>query len=166
MKRPLDESTRGLVLGLLPEIRETTQEAKSLDRFDRKELEEIAGSYDNATSGKLAGIVGGIIGAAGGFALTTFVGTTIVITGPAGLVLGAALGVLAMRGRTQLKVERETQKLRIALNEIEARVRQLPPDTPRSVRDALWEEYELQVRRYGQLTRTTNDNSPRLPPAP
>lgn len=131
------------------QLEELNRRGSSLEQFDQKQIEEIAEKYSNKGSSALAGVVGGIIGGSAGIGLGAIATGTLILTGPAGLLLGASLGVLAWRGRRYQHLERETEKLNKALDSLEKRLRLLPRDAPKRVRDLIWEEYTRFIRQYG-----------------
>ncbi len=132
-------------------LKSATGQAERLSDVTRRNIEDVAGQYDRAPSSVLAGIVGGVVGSAGGLALTTVAGTALVVTGPLGLALGAALAILAFRGPRYWSLERSTRKLQLALSLIRGEIATLPDDTPASVKISLWQQYERLMEHYGGI---------------
>jgi Flp pilus assembly protein TadB len=154
---------------LTPELRKKAEvtvhalgEAKGqvqrIAEITREELEQVAERYTHAPSTFLAAIVGGVVGSAGGLALTTFAGTALLVTGPLGLAAGAALAVLAFRGRKHWRLERSSQKLRSAVDLVHAEIAGLTPDAPASVRNNLWQQYDRLMAKYNEIAGDSLDD--------
>src|SRR5262245_7544974 len=92
MRQP--HETREKARAISRAIEGVKRDAHRLKDGSRQELEEVAERYARAPSAFLAGIVGGALGAAGGVGIAALGGGVMVVTGPIGLALGAALGVL------------------------------------------------------------------------
>lgn len=137
---------------------ETKEDAQKVTALSPDQLRKTAEDYDKAPSSVLAGIVGGVIGSAGGFTLTTFTGAALVVSGPIGLAAGVALGVLSFRGRKYLRLERSSQKTRGALDVLRAELAALPADAPPSAKDAIYEEHARLIRKYGDIATDSLDD--------
>jgi hypothetical protein len=146
---------------LTREIEETKRQAEHLEQVEASDIDALADKYSKSSSSFLAGVVGGCVGAAGGIALSTSAGVALVLSGPVGLAAGVALGILAFRGKTYWRLERSTQKAIGAMNMLLAQIRELPPDAPPQVRDALYRQYQELAERYGGIARETLDDRSR-----
>lgn len=113
----------------------------------RLRAEEAAGSTAPVLFATLGAGIGGTAAAAVGPVLEY----ALFVTGPVGLILGAALGVLLYRGPRYIALERSLEKLDMALTRIAARLAALPPDAPPEVRAQLWETYRDLSARYKAL---------------
>ena len=110
-----------------------------------KQLEswnDIEYEYSLHKSSFLASCIGAIIGASFGLVVGLVTGRLMVISGPAGLLLGAILGVIVWRGRGYNNLERANEKLNISLDEIEKRMMNLPQNTPIEIRHELCKSYK------------------------
>jgi hypothetical protein len=134
-------TARAQVETALRETESAVSELQSLTEVTRSDIEEIARQYAGEKSSFLAGVAGGIAGATGGVALGGALGGIVVVTGPAGLALGAALAILAWRGRGHWKLERATERARIGLDTIRGELATLPENTPPEIREELWRGY-------------------------
>ncbi len=132
----------------LEEADESIKRIQGLTDISRKEIEQLAVSYSRQNSSVLAGILGGVVGAAGGAAVATFAGGMLVLTGPAGAMLGVAAAILSSRGWAYHRLERRVARLRLVLDEIETRIRNLPKGTPAEVKNELWSTYVESVRAF------------------
>lgn len=138
------------------QVESLNKEIDEIERFDRKEVEEIAEKYSTKDSSWLVALTGGIIGGGAGVSvpLISVLGVSsglAVITGPAGMALGAALAILAWRGRKYQRLERETKKVKIALDELERRIGNLPQDAPSYIKEKLWRRYSDISDRYSEI---------------
>ncbi len=150
LRKKAEATARALV-----EVRDQVQKVAQVTR---EELEAVAERYAHAPSTFLAAIVGGVVGSAGGVALTTVAGTALLVTGPLGLAVGAAVAVLAFRGRKYWRLERSTQKLRGALDVLHAEIAGLPPHAPASVRNNLWQQYDRLMAKYNEIAGDSLDD--------
>ena len=137
------------------EIEVALESANELEKIDQKEIDAIANKYAHAKSPFLAAVAGSIIGAGAGITIAPALGGLIVISGPAGLLLGAALGVLAWRGKDYFRNERKTENLKMALDELDDRIRCLPDDAPSHVRDGLWNNFSAIMSAYQEAVVST-----------
>lgn len=141
-------------------VRRTADDIRKVDEIDREELDKIASDYAGARSSKLAAVIGGVVGSAGGIALGMQVaGAAVVVTGPAGMLLGAALAVLMWRGRRYQDRERNIDERQRELATLEQELRsivrllqELPPDAPQQTKDELWATHNALVKRYRRTT--------------
>jgi hypothetical protein len=124
------------------DLRVTNQELAQ--RIDQrlKQVEEWAVRFSQHSSQTLAGIIGGVVGGTAGFGITTAVGATLWIAGPAGAFLGVALAVYTWRGREWHAAERNIAIFRMQTDTILAELNRLPRDTLESIRGRLWDRYE------------------------
>lgn len=127
---------------------EANREAERIEKIDTAVLEQIAARYSKYPSQVLAGIVGGAAGAAGAIGVTSAFGTALILTGPVGMSVGAALALIAYRQGSYAKVERATAQLAMALDELEHRLSRLPENAPPEVRKRLWSTYNALIRKY------------------
>lgn len=128
----LTRAERAVGEGLVAEQAVLDKRLQKLTSFTRQDLEQVAVRYSQHNGEALTAIVAGGIGGAGGLALGVFGGASIVLTGPVGMVVAAALGVLAFRGRAGLRHERASKNLKAALVNIDDAIASLPE----SVRDS------------------------------
>ena len=154
----LTPTTRKKIEAVVRSIDQAKSEGDRITQITRQEIERVSGEYNRLPSGVLAGIVGGVIGAGGGFALSTTTGALLAVTGPLGLAMGAALSIYAFRGRSYRRLERATQKLRGALDVIKSEISGLPSDAPKEVKDHLWAEYKSLISTYTQIARESLDD--------
>jgi hypothetical protein len=145
------------------QVEALNKELDEIERFDRKEVEEIADKYTTKKSSWLVALTGGIIGGGAGVSVPLIsalgVGSGLaVITGPAGMALGAALAILAWRGRKYQRLERETEKVKIALDELEKRIGNLPQDAPSYIKERLWKQYSAISDRYSDIVLESLDD--------
>ncbi|HEV3073065.1 MAG TPA: hypothetical protein VHB47_01500 [Thermoanaerobaculia bacterium] len=134
--------TRAEVDSALHETEEATSQLRRIQDVTRKEIEDIAKKYSAEKSSFLVAVAGGIAGAVGGVTLHGALGLILAVTGPAGAALGAALALLAWRGGAQWKLERATERAKIALDQIRSELKSLPSGTPSQVKADLWRGYQ------------------------
>lgn len=146
--RSLTPALRGKAKSTLAEIDSATQKIEKLTDVSRKDIEDVARKYSGEKSSVLVAIVGAAFGSVGGIGVTTALGVTALLTGPIGMVVGAALAVLLWRQTGHAQVERATDRLQIALGEIVTRLKTLPKGAPPEVRQRLWKGYEDLIDRY------------------
>lgn len=127
---------------------------KDADRVSKgvslRQVDEIAEKYSRAPSTFLAAVIGGVLGSAGGIGLAAL-GGVVIVTGPLGLALGAAAGVLAFRGRNYWRLEKTTQKATGALNLIKSQIENLPSNAPASTQQKLYDQYDSVTARYTDI---------------
>jgi hypothetical protein len=158
----LDPTTRVRVASISRLIDDVKDDAKRIIQVSRQELEEVANRYARAPSEFLAGVVGGAIGSAGGVAISISIlgGGVLVLTGPLGLAVGAALGILAFRGPNQWRLERATQKTSRALSLIKAEINSLPHDSKYpDFENSLYEARAEIIRRYTNVAIKSIDDT-------
>jgi len=157
----LAPATKKRIKTVAQSIESVKTDAQQVTQVSRKELEEIADRYARAPSAFLAGVVGGVLGTTGGIAVGTFAGALLVVTGPLGLALGAALGVLTFRGKNYLRLERETQKVGGAIDFLKGVSADLPKDAPTELlRNEVYEKIRLLVITYSRIAHDSMDNGP------
>ena len=125
-----------------------SERAEEAREVSLQEFEEAADRYLRAPSGVLAGILGGVVGGAGGLGAAAAGIGAMIVTGPFGLVGGAALGVLAYRGPKWVKLERSGKMLESSAEVIKRQIEGLPEDTPPEVRNEFWTQYRDIMRKY------------------
>lgn len=128
-------------------LEKVSQQIDHLAKISRKDIEEVAEKYSKQNSSVLAGIAGGVVGAGAGISVASALGGVVVIGGPAGLLLGAALAVLMWRGKGYQRIERATEQTRMALDEVRRQISDMQ-DAPDDVRRELWDTHKACVRRY------------------
>jgi hypothetical protein len=134
------------------------KDAQRVQSVSRQDIEDVAEKYSRASSTFLAAVVGGSIGAAGGLAVGTFGGAVLVVSGPLGLALGAALGVLAFRRPSYWRLERATQKTGAVLNVLRDVAERLPPDAPPELRHKIYDHMDDVVGRFAEVASRTIDD--------
>lgn len=147
--------TRKKVATVSKNITEIKDEAKRLATVSRQELEEVAEKYSRAPSSFLAAIAGGVLGSAGGIVLSTFGTAAAIVTGPLGLAFGAAVAVLAFRGRPYWRLENATQKARGAMELIRTQIDSLPAGALPNVKAELYQIYTDLARDYARVAHET-----------
>ena len=121
--------SRQQLIELLDKLDDTNKDVEKYKDFDLKKIEEVADRFIDKKSEFLAGVSGGVVGLTGGIAIAkTVADVAIFLSGPAGAVLGIALGMLIFRGRGQHKLERATRKYQLSKAIIEEAIRTLPAD--------------------------------------
>lgn len=133
--------TRAEIETAIQQTSKATEQLDKTDDFSIDQAEQIAKRYAKESSSTLVGIVGAIIGGAGGVAITAAVGTTMILTGPLGAALGGAFAILAWRGNRRWHLERETEKAELELEVIRKQLAALPQDAPDHVRKKWWDMY-------------------------
>jgi len=151
-------ATRRKAEALSRAIDDTKLEAKRVQQVTAHDIDAVAEKYARAPSAFLAGVVGGVLGSAGGVAVATVGGGALILSGPLGLAVGVALGVLAFRGRNYWRIEKASQKARGAVDLIRAELNALPPDAPSHVREQLYGHYLSVMDEYARIaTRSLDD---------
>lgn len=153
-------TTKKKIAAVTKSIESVKSDAQRVAQVSRKELEDVAERYSRAPSTFLAAVVGGVVGTAGGITLSTVAGGLLIVTGPLGLALGAALGVLGFRGRNYWRLERATQKTKGATDLLKAEIAALPRDAPPEVRKELYDQYKSLVTIYSRIARDSIDDGP------
>lgn len=133
------ERERDNSCSIFKEVDEFTTDADEIIRQVNK-LEAFADKYSKQGSSFLAAIIGGIIGGVVGIGTGVSLGG-LIISGPAGMLLGGAITILAWRGFNYQIIERETEKASIVLNQLIKQIENLPADTPPSVKQKLFNMY-------------------------
>lgn len=151
----LTPTVRKKVTTVSKNITEIKDEAKRLATVSRQELEEVAEKYSRAPSSFLAAIAGGVLGSAGGIALSTLGTAAAIVTVPLGLAFGAAVAVLAFRGKPYWRLESATQKARGAMELIRAQIDSLPADAPPDVKSDLYQIYKDLAQDYARVAHET-----------
>ncbi|GAB3514226.1 hypothetical protein [Emticicia fontis] len=140
------------LIELLVKLDDTKTDVEKYKDFDLKNIEDVAERYIDKKSEFLAGVAGGILGATGGVAIAkTVAGIAIFLSGPAGAILGIAIGMLMFRGRGQHKLERATKKFQLARAIILDTIKMLPADAPIEVKDRLWKTYYDLLEKYSEV---------------
>ena len=144
----MKDETRGAILAVAKQSHEVAADLHRKIEVTRKDIEEIAEVYSGKKSSFLVGVAGAVVGGVGGgFALH---GALIAVGGPVGAALGAALLLLASRGPNQWRLERANDRMRIALDAVQARIAMLSQDktTPRHLIDEWWGTYAVVQNKY------------------
>jgi hypothetical protein len=134
------------------------RDAEKIQHVSRHELEEVAEKYSRSPSTFLAAVLGGAIGSAGGIALGTLGGGLLIVTGPIGLAMGAAIAVLTFRGRNYWRIEKATQKAKGAVDFVRAQIDALPSDAPQEVRERLYAQYTRLMDEYSRVAKASIDD--------
>jgi len=145
----MNEIQRREVEETLSEIEKIETQIENLSKY-RKHLEDIAEKYALKRSPFLAAIAGAIFGGSAGIGIGSMLGL-IIVSGPAGALLGASLSVLLWRGRGYQRIERATEKLRLSLEEIRKQVEILPKNAPPEILEKLWKAYGEVIQRYNEI---------------
>jgi hypothetical protein len=144
----LKDETRGAILAVAKQSHEVAADLHRKIEVTRKDIEEIAEVYSGKKSSFLVGVAGAVFGGVGGgFALH---GALIAVGGPVGAALGAALLLLAWRGPNQWRLERANDRMRIALDAIQARIAMLSQDKtiPHHLINDWWDAYSVVQKKY------------------
>jgi hypothetical protein len=153
----LEPATRSRVRTISTQIDDLQHDVQRVTDVSGREIFEVAGQAARAPSAVLAGVIGGTVGAAGGLALGTATGL-FVLTGPFGLAVGAALGVLAFRGRHMLRLERSTQKAQVALGVVQTLIYALPTDAPATTRTKAYARLDEIADEYTRIALDSMDD--------
>jgi hypothetical protein len=163
-RKPIDNATRARATAVARSVDRFQQKAQRATEVSRRELEEVAEKYARAPSGFLAAIIGGAVGSAGGIALGSVAGgTLVVLTGPIGLAAGAALAVLAFRGRSWFRLERATHKATGAATFFRSELDSLPSDAPEELRKKLYDNLAAVYDEYARVARDSVDDRQERP---
>lgn len=106
------------------------------------ELTRAASKASAQSSSTLVGVVGGLVGMAAAYGLTTVAPASLAVVGPMFSAFGIVFAILINRGRSRLEFERKLEENRFAADEIMGRIKALPRNTPQDVRDELWATYK------------------------
>ena len=124
---------------------------ETVELFDR--LANISDRATDRSSEVLVGVAGGAASLLIAYGVSVAIPVvSFALSGPIGACLGLPLGILAWRGRRRFRIEREATETRlrieaeIAANKLKAdeimkRLKALPKNAPRQLRDALYREY-------------------------
>ena len=124
---------------------------EKIGNISQDDLEEIANTYSTKPSTFLAAIIGGVVGGAGGIAIGGTLGAITLISGPAGMALGAAVAVLGWRGRDMWRHERAGDNFDVAIKRIDAAILALPKNAPQSDREELYTHRRKLIRSYARV---------------
>lgn len=105
------------------------------------ELIRVASKASVQSSSTLIGICGGFVGIAAAYALTFVAPVPFAVLSPICSGFGIAFAILLNRGGSRLQFERKLEENRIAADEIMDRIKALPRNAPKDVRDELWSTY-------------------------
>lgn len=144
-------TTRDVVKQEIRRLQNTSKMAGKLTEVAHRDIEETAKKYSKEHSSVLFGILGGAAGATGGVLLSGTLGTVAVISGPIGMVAGAALAVLSWRGFSYLQLERAEERLAKSLSILKREIADLPEDTPPYIREKRWREYDRQLSYFSKV---------------
>jgi threonine dehydrogenase-like Zn-dependent dehydrogenase len=139
---------------LLKDAAELNLQIEAALGFAAKDIRARAEEAATSTAPVLFATLGAGLGGVGAAWATYALDYALFVTGPIGLILGAALGVLIYRGPKYIALERSLEKLDMALTRIGARLASLPPDAPADVRDQLWNSYRELSARYTTLVES------------
>lgn len=117
------------------------QKIDRLARIKPVGVRKIAEWSSASGSSVLAGVVGGVFGILAGLSYSAGFAVSAVVTGPIGLFLGCALGVLVFRGRAEWRLDRLTMKTERALLTLEKRITAIDGCAPPEVVAELWAGY-------------------------
>lgn len=141
MKKPLKS--------ILTELRSVADETeKVLDR-----LSLTSDRLSAKSSSALFGTLGGLGGLSAAYLICAISTASLPVTGVLLASLGIAVGVAAYRGPRWFSLERRIGENRVAVNEILDRIKKLPKNAPKEVRDDLWDTYRSLT---GGLQRQTS----------
>jgi hypothetical protein len=153
----LDLATKKKAATITRRINAVRNDARRLTHPSLQQIDDVAYKYSRAPSTFLAAVVGGAIGSAGGITLAAIGAGALVLTGPLGLAVGAAVSVLAFRGKSYWRLELATQKTKGAIELIKSEINSLPKDAPEHIRQNLYREYEQLITTYTQVAGDTID---------
>ena len=156
----LSAATRKRAAAVIRSIDIVKLDAQRVTQVSPQELEEVVDKHAWTPSTALAGVVGGTLGTAGGIAVAALSGGMLILTGPLGLAIGGALGVLAFRGRNYRRLERATQKASRAIGLVKTEINALPSHAPAEIRMKLHDQYSSLIIRYSEIARESFDDSP------
>jgi hypothetical protein len=157
----LSPATRKRVAAVIRLIDIVKLDAQRATQVSPRQIEEFADQHAWIPSTALAGVVGGTLGIAGGIVIGTLGGEMLMLAGPLGLAIGAALGVLAFRGRNYRRLERATQKAKSAIGLVKTEINALPSHASPEIRMKLQDQYSSLVTRYSEIARESFDDRPR-----
>lgn len=135
-------------------------EAKQTEQVSVEQVEDIAKRYSLLPSSVLTGIIGGVVGSAGGIAIGTHAvlgAGMLVVTGPLGLALGAAIAILAFRGRNYWRLENSSAKTKGALDVLTSQLAMLPTDAPEDIKAKVYEKYGRVLDEFSRIAEESID---------
>jgi hypothetical protein len=151
-------------------MRDASVTLTSLNKEVRRSLDSMgegASTLANRRTSVVAGVLGGAGLSAIAYVAATFVpGLQFIVLGPIAITFGIAAGILCVRGFRPSDEERRGDIVRLELEKNEQaarmlyeRIVQLPPGTPKMIRDELWQGY-LEVSQ--NLIKMSSSSSPLL----
>jgi hypothetical protein len=148
----MKKETRLLVEREIKRLAIATERAGKVTDVSRKEIEEIAKRYAKESSSVLAAIIGAATGAAGGITVSGIFGTALV-SGPLGMLVGAALAIMSWRGIGYLQLERAEERLDKALLILKRELNYFPQDAPPEIKERLWRDYNELLSIYSSVAK-------------
>lgn len=137
---------------LVKRIDETKEKTKKkADGVTLRQMEETAKKYAGFSPVTLAGIVGAGVGAAGGLSLGTALGVSLILSGPVGLGVGAALFAFAYKQKYNHETEVTTENFDVAYNGLNLKLQD--PNISPIVKQAIEEQLVEIVKDYSRRIR-------------
>ena len=119
---------------------------KAIDGFDK--IDSRAESYSKSSTSSLYGVVGGVTGGLIGTCFISVSAGLVVVIAPAGMILGAAIGILLFRGPKTIRRDRTLDSEKRNFDEFEKRLgllcqelKTLPESVPDEIKCKLWQAY-------------------------
>lgn len=150
----LKNETRALAESILSENQTVEGELEKVGSISREDIDKIAQDYASKPSTFLAAVVGAVVGASGGISFATYLGGLAVISGPAGMAIGAAVAVLGWRGRSMWRHERAQDNYDTAVKKVDRAIKAVSRDTNRREYDDLIAMRQELTRAYVEVALT------------
>jgi phosphate/sulfate permease len=152
-----------MVQNLIDRIKSVKEKVDNTDKVSIAQIEETSKRISGYSQVRLASIVGGVIGASGGIAIpASFFSVTtagLVLSGPLGMILGAALFALIYRLRFNHKSEVDAENFDIQYNSLRRKLDD--PNIPDKVKLQLEDSLNKLIENYQKkiCSSSTNEDS-------
>lgn len=144
---------------LVKRIDEGLEKAKKVDSVTSRQLEETAKRYSGLRPVALFGIVGGAIGSVGGLALGSWLGASVILTGPVGLAAGAALFAFIYKQKYNHQQEVTTENFEVAYEALKVKYddQDISPKLKQSIEEQMIELVKDYGNRIKGFEKTQNE---------
>lgn len=143
-----------------------TKTGIQIDKVSLQTFEDVAKRYSLERSPTIAGVIGASAGATAGIGLSAALAPALMaLFGPAGMVIGAGVAILAWRGIRHQKNERSLDTLKDNIKTLKDEITELTANgAPGDVVASLWSHYKASFADHfeRQLGKSSEEFFPQL----